>query len=50
MKQLSKWLEITVACREAVDDMAQRYPSEYARLLVEYDAMIEQMYELVQKD
>ena len=50
MKQLEKWLTIVVACRNAIEDLAERYPSEYAKLLQEYDAMIEQMYEQIAKD
>lgn len=42
--KLSKWLVIVTAVRDCVADMAERYPSEYQKLLSKYDDMIDEMY------
>lgn len=41
---LSKWIAIACDCIDTVEEFAERYPSEYGKLLEQYNQMIDEMY------
>jgi hypothetical protein len=41
------WLDILNDCRNAISDMAERYPSEWVRLERKYDTVIDDIYNLI---
>ena len=43
-EKINRWLDVLNECSEAVETMAEQYPSEWTQLLKSYDKVIDEMF------